>query len=290
MEINEESTIIVAEEDILAATHSNEEQKYAYNLILSKVFTNESTIYFIDGLGGTCKTYSYLAILANVRSKNIIALATTSSGVAAVILPGGRTAYSRFKFPLQIDNNISCNISKQSGLAKLLQITRLIIWDKAPMISKYVIEALDVTLKDINDCNLPFGGKMIVLGGDFRQVLPIIPEGTKEEIINASVDANQPFICNICLKKECLLELRARIMVELRDQTETLEAIMFGKNAEIFLSCSANTTKSDVQYIVTTFLPISTEETKSVSQVEIKTTDKEEAKSTHCSTAKESSF
>ena len=63
--------------------------------------------------------------MLQLDSQNLIALATVSSGVAAAILPGGRTAYSRFKFPLEIENNISCNVSKQSSLAKLLQLTNI---------------------------------------------------------------------------------------------------------------------------------------------------------------------
>ena len=31
-----------------------------------------------------------------------------------------------------------------------------------------------------------FGGKMIVFGGDFRQVLPVVPHGTRAETVNAS--------------------------------------------------------------------------------------------------------
>lgn len=42
-------------------------------------------------------------------------------------------------------------------------------------------------LKDINDCSLPFGGKFIVLGRDFRQVLPVVPRGKKEDIIKANL-------------------------------------------------------------------------------------------------------
>ncbi|KAL0381197.1 UNVERIFIED_CONTAM: hypothetical protein Sangu_0184000 [Sesamum angustifolium] len=34
---------------------------------------------------------------------------------------------------------------------------------------------------------LPFGGKVMILGGDFRQVLPIIINGTKSQIIKASI-------------------------------------------------------------------------------------------------------
>lgn len=42
-------------------------------------------------------------------------------------------------------------------------------------------------LQDINECKLPFGGKVIIFGGDFRQVLPIIYRAKKEEVINASL-------------------------------------------------------------------------------------------------------
>ena len=33
---------------------------------------------------------------------------------------------------------------------------------------------------------MPFGGKLIVFGGDFRQVLPIVPNGSKDDIIEAA--------------------------------------------------------------------------------------------------------
>ncbi|KAL5562048.1 hypothetical protein UlMin_031795 [Ulmus minor] len=55
------------------------------------------------------------------------------------------------------------------------------------MINKKAIEAIDIMLQDINDYNLPFGGKVIIFGRDFRQVLPIVPRATKEEVINASL-------------------------------------------------------------------------------------------------------
>ncbi|XP_070013553.1 uncharacterized protein [Nicotiana sylvestris] len=83
--------------------------------ILEKEANEE--LFFIDGPGGTGKTFLCRALLAIVRSKGYIALATATSGVAASILPGGRTANSRFKIPIDIDENFSCNISKQSSAA-----------------------------------------------------------------------------------------------------------------------------------------------------------------------------
>ncbi|KAF3656899.1 hypothetical protein FXO37_15244 [Capsicum annuum] len=54
-------------------------------------------------------------------SKGFIELTTTSSGVAASILPGGRTVHSRFKIRVNVDEKFSCNISKQGSLASLIR-------------------------------------------------------------------------------------------------------------------------------------------------------------------------
>jgi ATP-dependent DNA helicase PIF1 len=32
---------------------------------------------------------------------------------------------------------------------------------------------------DINNKNIPFGGKIMIFGGDFRQILPVIRKGNK---------------------------------------------------------------------------------------------------------------
>ncbi|XP_077226375.1 uncharacterized protein LOC143862927 [Tasmannia lanceolata] len=102
------------------------------------------------------------------------------------IIPGGRTAHSRFKIPIDIKMNDVCKITKQSSTTRLLTKDALIIWDEASMSKKYAIEALDRTFQDIMDSSLPFGRKVIVFGGDFRQVLPVVPRATREETIDAS--------------------------------------------------------------------------------------------------------
>nr|GEZ91652.1 hypothetical protein [Tanacetum cinerariifolium] len=57
-------------------------------------------------------------------------------------------------------------------------LPKLIIWDEALMAKRQVVEAVDRTMQDITGVKLPFGGKIFVLGGDFRQVLPVIRRGT----------------------------------------------------------------------------------------------------------------
>lgn len=55
------------------------------------------------------------------------------------------------------------------------------------MTKRQAAEALDRTMQDITDCNLPFGGKVMVFGGDFRQVLPVVRRGTRAQIVDSSL-------------------------------------------------------------------------------------------------------
>ena len=71
--------------------------------------------------------------------------------------------------------------------------TNLIIWDEAPMMNKMCFEAFDRTLRDImknvDECNncKPFGGKVVVLEGDFRQILLVIKKASGYDIIKSSI-------------------------------------------------------------------------------------------------------
>ena len=56
---------------------------------------------FIDGPGGTGKTFTYKHLLAWTRAQGKVALAVASSGLAALLLEGGTTAHYRFKVPVR---------------------------------------------------------------------------------------------------------------------------------------------------------------------------------------------
>ncbi|XP_021724310.1 ATP-dependent DNA helicase PIF1-like [Chenopodium quinoa] len=143
--------------------------------------------FFIDGPGGTGKTFLYNALYAEIRLMNKIVLPTATSGIAAANIPSGRTAHSRFKISLDPLESLACNVPKQGSLAALLRETTLIIWDEASMAKKENVESLDVLLRDICNPELLFGGKIVVFGGDFRQVLPVVPKRTQREAVAASL-------------------------------------------------------------------------------------------------------
>ncbi|XP_027076324.1 uncharacterized protein [Coffea arabica] len=185
-EIQNERNIPFTEEDLLLSSKLNIGQRHAYDVIMSEVLSSGSKSFFVDGPGGTGKTFLYRSILATLRSRGLIAIAVASSGVAASILPGGRTAHSRFKIPLDVSANKICQISKQSSVARLITLAKLILWDEASMTKKDTVEAFDLLLKDVMDSNKPFGGKVVVFGGDFRQTLPVIPNASRDQQIEAS--------------------------------------------------------------------------------------------------------
>ncbi|WVZ94526.1 hypothetical protein U9M48_040407 [Paspalum notatum var. saurae] len=175
-EIYEESIIEVDPDHETLAASLNTEQRSAYDEILAAVDSGEGGVFFIDGPRGTGKTFLYKALLATVRGMGNIAVATATSGVAASIMLGGRTAHSRFKIPLTIYDGLSCSFTKQSGTAKLLKEASLIIWDDATMTRRQAVEALDNSMRDVMNA---LDRKTIVFGGDFRQVLPVIRKGSR---------------------------------------------------------------------------------------------------------------
>ncbi|KAI3752350.1 hypothetical protein L2E82_24321 [Cichorium intybus] len=186
-EVQEEYSIVIEDEHLRAKDSLNADQKIAYDEIMRHIDHNLPGVFFIDGPGGTGKTLLYKALLAEVRSHGFIALATATSGAAANNMPGGRTAHSRFKIPINLDNNSMCNIKQQSGAAQLLRLANILIWDESSMAHRQAVEAVDRTLQDITQVRLPFGGKIMVLGGDFRQVLPVIRRGTRAQIVDSSL-------------------------------------------------------------------------------------------------------
>ncbi|KAI3470148.1 hypothetical protein Pfo_026811 [Paulownia fortunei] len=165
-EIQDEISIEIPPEDYETELKLNSEQHKSFSMILNCIQK-----------GGTGKTFLYSILLAHLKSKNLIALATATSGVAAAIMLGRRTAHSRFKIPIDANASSECTISKQSGAAELI----------SPMTKRWAIENVDKLLKDITGNDKDFGRKVIVFYGDFRQVFLVIPRATIYQTIFASL-------------------------------------------------------------------------------------------------------
>ena len=113
----QELTAFVAENRPLL----NADQERAFGVIMSAVENNNGSMIFLQAPGGTGKTFLTNLILAEIRSNGGIAVAVASSGIAATLMEGGRTAHSALKLPLDIARleNPTCNISRNSGVEGL---------------------------------------------------------------------------------------------------------------------------------------------------------------------------
>ena len=169
----------------------NDEQKAVYNAVMESYDQNLGNTLFIRSAGGGGKTWVCNTIAAAVRSSQHedrrVALCVASSGIASLLLDGGRTAHSRFKIPIPIFETSKCNIRMDSLLHDVLKQTGIIIWDEVPMQHKHAVEALDQTLQDLLKVKKPFGGITVVFGGDFRQTLPVVPRGSRHQVLEASL-------------------------------------------------------------------------------------------------------
>ncbi|XP_019158423.1 PREDICTED: uncharacterized protein LOC109155145 [Ipomoea nil] len=204
-----------------------DEQLVIYNKVMADVEIEKGGMYFVYGYGGTGKTFLWKTISAAVRSKGEIVLNVASSGIASLLLPGGRTANSRFAIPIAVNEDSTCNIKQGSPLAELIIKCKLIIWDEAPMMHKHCFEVLDRTMRDLmrfknsRSSTMTFGGKTVVLGGDFRQILPIIPKGTRQDIVQASI--NSSYLWNNCEVLHLTKNLRLRGLTN-EDDVEKLDS------------------------------------------------------------------
>ncbi|KAI3687642.1 hypothetical protein L1987_81342 [Smallanthus sonchifolius] len=202
-----------------------DEQRSVFEEIMNAVKHNKGGVFFVYGYGGTGKTFLWRTLSAAIRCKGQIVLNVASSGIASLLLTGGRTTHSRFLIPLNLNEDSLCYIKPGSDVAHLLQQASLIIWDEAPMIHKHAFEALDRTMKDIlmsdekNNSKMMFGGKVVVFGGDFRQILPVIPNGSRNEIVNACLSSS--YIWKTCRVLKLTKNMRLSIGSEASNIEQT---------------------------------------------------------------------
>ena len=144
-------------------------------------------VFFLKAAAGTGKTFVSNAILRGVRVQEKIALATATSGIAAILLLKGRTFHSRFKVPLDIQQTSTFAVARNDEVGELMRATSLIVFDEAPMGNKLMIEKLDEMLRDVRQDERPFGGVVVLMSGDFAQNLPVVKRGGRAQIVAATI-------------------------------------------------------------------------------------------------------
>ncbi|KAI7953570.1 hypothetical protein MJO28_006117 [Puccinia striiformis f. sp. tritici] len=156
----------------------NARQTEIFETVLGMVDNEDSDLLYIDGPGGCGKTYLMNTIIHYLKGNNVPVITVASSGVASLMLVGGMTAHSRFRIPLDVNTTSQCNWKTRAPKTQALLECRVIIWDEISMQNRFAVEAVDRTFRDLLEDDRPFGGKIVIFGGDFRQTLPVVQGGS----------------------------------------------------------------------------------------------------------------
>ena len=155
------------------------------NLILGK--NKDRLLIFLDAPGHTGKTFTLNVLVTWMISVNLKVATSAASGIAATLLFLGQTTHHRFKLPLTPQMDSVCNFKKESETGKFLSEISLGVIDEGPMLNKLYLEALDQSMKDLvpaEDKEKKFGGKIIMVSGDFQQLLPVLEKASRAKFVN----------------------------------------------------------------------------------------------------------
>ena len=111
---------------------------------------------------------------------------SAASGIAATLLYLGQTTHNRFKLPITPHKDSVCNIKKESDTGKFLSKISLGIINECPMPNKLCLETLGCSMRDLvpaQDRDKKFGGKKMLVSGDFQQLLPVLEKANRAKIV-----------------------------------------------------------------------------------------------------------
>ncbi|KAL8600082.1 hypothetical protein ACOMHN_051629 [Nucella lapillus] len=224
---NELDMFVLTNEPLLVPDQEN-----AFHAVMDAIQEGNGGFFFLDAPGGTGKTFLINLLLAKVRKQGEIAIAVASSGIAATLLTGGRTAHSTFKLPMNLaqQDMPTCNLSKNTDEANVLKKAKLIVWDECTMAHKKALEAVNLSLQDIRDSPKIFGGVTLLLAGDFRQTLPIITGGTPADELSACLKSS--YLWNGVSTLKLSTNMRSRICQDSSSELFSQQLLQLG-NGEI---------------------------------------------------------
>ena len=159
----------------IAHTDLDSEQKYIFDLM-----TNSNKNLFVTGKAGTGKSY-LLRLFVELARKKTLVMAPT--GIAA-LNANGVTVHSVFGFHnlvnISIDDLNEDTLRLKSENRKVLKNVETILIDEISMVRSDVFQKIDKIMKLVNRCDLPFGGKQIILFGDLYQLPPVVKRNESE--------------------------------------------------------------------------------------------------------------
>ncbi|XP_047141069.1 uncharacterized protein LOC124816088 [Hydra vulgaris] len=148
-------------------------------------------LFFMDRPAGCGKTFTYNCLIAETCIRHIRTTTAAWTGIAATLLKNRCTLHRLFKLPLPFSKTSTCNVTPNSIHGEFFRQVSLYLLDEASMIPKHALSAIDKLLQDICNNKFSFGGKVILMGGDFRQILPAVKRGQPAEVVDPCIKCSE---------------------------------------------------------------------------------------------------
>ena len=180
---------------ITMATTLSEEQRAVYDEIMRMATGGYSPVpLVISGRAGRGKTYLLQCVVCALRGEELVVLPSATTALAATNYDGGFTAHALFQIPVVTDDSstepLICKVSPRSQRAELIRGAAVIIWDEIFNARRQDFEAMEQLLRELGHHDVPFGGKVVVIAGDPRQIPPVVKSNNKEDVLANSVTSS----------------------------------------------------------------------------------------------------
>ncbi|XP_057375147.1 uncharacterized protein LOC130696087 [Daphnia carinata] len=179
----------------LMVAQLNMEQQAIFDRVMASVNdhgrSSANHQFFLDGPGGTGKTFLYNALINVLEGQRKSVIAVASTGIASILLINGSTYHSRFKIYPPITETTTSKIEEHHVEANNIRKASLIIIDEVTMMTVHALDAIDKLFRKITKSSVAFGGKVLLLGGDFRQCLPVIKHGNRVKIVESTIKSSR---------------------------------------------------------------------------------------------------
>ena len=134
------------------------------------------------------KTFLYNTLINVLQGQGKEFIAVASTGIASTLLLDGATYHSKFKIYPPITETSRSAVEEHHFEARLIRDASLIIIDEATMMSNHSLHAHDQLFRKVmKKPNVPYGGKVLLLGGDWRQCLPVVRHGNRVKVVESTI-------------------------------------------------------------------------------------------------------
>lgn len=134
---------------------------------------------FVTGQGGTGKSTVVREIISNLQAVGRKVSVVCSSGIACTVYDPGVASTVHSYYGLGIADlfwgQLVERSTKNSVVIDRVRKCDVLIWDEASMSSQRMLELVNAIHHRLSDtkCNRPFGGKQLILVGEFLQLRPV---------------------------------------------------------------------------------------------------------------------